>query len=435
MSQRPKQVSGFTSHVSRFTFHASRLTSHASRITSRVPLIWPLLTLILILTACLRWVRFSELPPGLWYDEAYTLAQAQRLTQGGEFQIYYPQKHGEPAIIWLTALALGLGAGHLAPRWVSSVSGVFSVLLLFFAVRDIMRGEVTEGDETGSERAAWLALGSAAALGINYDFLFHTRMSWQAALVTPFFLVTVWLFWRGMRDGRYQDFVTAGLMAGMAQYAGVAARLLPVAVALVLVGWLGKSRQREGWPREGWKLWRARWKGLLVTGGAALLVYTPLLAAFLAHPEWFGRRLRTAASASSLLSNLGRTLAGWLWLGEAAHHSLPGRPIYDPAMGALLLVGAAVTIRHIRRPSCNVWLAWFVGALPGGFLSEPTPMFYRIMTAELLNEAGVGEPHDGGAGRLGPVRHRRIPDLAPRRQARPSPAQPGPAAAADCFRL
>jgi hypothetical protein len=56
-------------------------------------------------------------------------------------------------------------------------------------------------------------------------------------------------------------------------------------------------------------------------------------------------------------------------------------------MGALLLVGAAVAIRHIRQPMYNVWLAWFVGALPGGFLSEPTPMFYRIMTAEPATSA------------------------------------------------
>jgi hypothetical protein len=353
---------------------------------------WIILTLVLILTASLRWVRFSELPPGLWYDEAYTLAQAQRLTQGGAFQIYYPEKHGEPAIIWLTALALELGAGHLAPRWVSSASGVLSVLLLFFAVRDVMRQEKTGGDETGSGRAEWLALGSAAALGVNYDFLFHTRMSWQAALVTPFFVVTVWLFWRGMRGGRYRDFITAGLMAGMAQYTGVAARMLPAAVALVVVGWLGegwrgKGWQEKGWQERGWQLWRDRWKGLLVAGGAALLAYAPLLIAFLANPEWFGRRLRTAASAPSLVPNLGRTLAGWLWLGEAAHHSLPGRPIYDPVMGALLLVGAAVAIRHIRRPTYNVWLAWFVGVLPGGFLSEPTPMFYRIMTAEPATSA------------------------------------------------
>jgi len=341
----------------------TQVNDHAPRTTHHVPrTIWVLLVLVLVLTACLRWVRFGSFPPGLWYDEAYTLAEAQKLVQGGQFRIYYPEKHGAPAIFWLTALALRLGADHLAPRWVTSISSVLDVLLLFLAVRDVMRQE--------SDHADWLALGSAAALGINYDYLFHSRMSWQGALVSTTFIVVVWFFWRGMRDGHLWDFFLAGAVAGASQYAGVAARMLPLVILLALMGWLIQDRQ----------CWRTRWQGLLVMGGAAAVAFAPLAHAFLTHPEWFGRRMQTAAPLSALLPNLGRTLAGWLWMGEAALHSLPGRPIYDPAMGLLLVVGTAVAVSKIRRAAYSVWLAWFVGVLPGGFLSEPTPMFYRIMT-------------------------------------------------------
>lgn len=340
----------------------TRATHHAARSTKLRQTTWALL-LVLALTAGLRWVGFRAFPPGLWYDEAYTLVEGQRLSQGGPFQIYYPEKHGEPAIVWLTALALRLGGNHLAPRWVSSVSSLIGVLLLFFAVRDIMRHE--------TRQASWLALGSAAALGINYAFLFYSRMSWQGALATTTFIAAVWFFWRGMRDGRLWDFVLAGLMLGGSQYTSVAARLLPLTFLLVLAGWLGESRR--------W--WCARWRGLLAAGVAASLTYGPLASAFLTHPEWFGRRLRTATSLSALLPNVGRTLAGWLWMGSAGLHSLPGRPIYDPAMGFLLLVGLGVAIWKIRRPAYSVWLAWFAAVLPGGFLSDPTPMFYRVVTA------------------------------------------------------
>ena len=339
------------------------ITGRAAQGAEQRLIAWVLLALVLALTAALRWFRFTTFPPGLWYDEAYSLAEGQRLAQGGQFQIYYPEKHGEPAIFWLTALALRLGAGHLAPRWVTSVSSVISVCLLFFAVRDIMRHDC--------EHADWLALGSAAVLGINYEFLFHSRMSWQGALVATPFVAAVWLFWRALRNGRCREFGVAGLMAGLSQYTGVAARMLPLVLLLMLLGWLGEGRD--------W--WRARWKGLLVAGGAALLAYGPLASAFLAHPEWFGRRLQTAETSTSLLASVGRTLAGWLWMGEAALHSLPGRPIYDPLMGFLLLAGAAIAVGRIRRPSYNVWLAWFAGVQPGGFLSSPTPMFYRVMPA------------------------------------------------------
>ena len=343
--------------------HVSYITRHFPHRTRQRLAMWMVLALVLALTACLRWVGFSEFPPGLWYDEAYTLAEAQQLTQGGEFRIYYPEKHGAPAIFWLTALALKLGAGHLAPRWVTSASSVADVLLLFFAVRDIMHGE--------SKHAEWLALGSAAALGINYEYLFHSRMSWQGGLVSTTFIVAVWFFWRGMRDGRLWDFVVAGAMTGASQYTGVAARLLPLVILLSLSGWLEHGRH----------FWRARWKGLLLMGAAALIVFAPLGRAFLIHPDWFGRRMQTAAPLSALLPNLGRTLAGWLWIGGVALHSLPGRPIYDPALGSLLVIGAAVALWKIRRPAYSVWLAWFLGVLPGGFLAEPTPVFYRVTPA------------------------------------------------------
>jgi len=325
--------------------------------------VWALLTLVLLLAGCLRWVRFAAFPPGLWHDEAYSLAEGQRLMQGGSLLSTFSEKHGEPVIIWLTALALRLGAGRLAPRWATSASSVVAVLLLFFAVRDVMRRE--------SARADWVGLGAAAALAVNYEFLFHSRMSWHGALVATLFIPAVWLFWRGMRDGRCRDFGLGGVVAGIAQYAGVTARMLPLVLLLVLLGWLSADR----------RCWRTRWKGLVVAVGGGLLAVAPLLVILFAHPEWFAGRLHTAAPLSDILPNVGRTLAGWLWMGEAALHSLPGRPIYDPAMALLLLLGAGVSIWRVHRPSYSVWLAWFVGVLPGGFLSAPTPMFYRVMTA------------------------------------------------------
>ncbi|MFQ6099790.1 MAG: glycosyltransferase family 39 protein [Anaerolineae bacterium] len=336
---------------------------HAPRDMKQRFAVWVLLALVLVLTVCLRWYRFATFPPGLFYDEAYGLMEAQRLVQGGGFQIYYPGTRGEPAFFWLTALALKMGAGYRAPRWVSAVSSAASVPLLFFAIRDILRRE--------SEQADWLALGGAAALGVNYAYLLNSRMGWEIPLIVVTFIAAVWFFWRGMRDGRGRDFALAGLVLGAAQYVWVSARLLPLVFLLVLLGWLG----------QGWRWWRARWKGLLIACGSALLIYAPLAFNFLTHPEWFERKLRTAALASAILPNLGRTLAGWLWLGGAALHDLPSRPIYDPAMGFLLLLGIAVATCKIRRPAYNVWLAWFVGVLPAGFLSAPTPVFYRVLAA------------------------------------------------------
>mgnify|MGYP006292883687 CR=1 FL=1 len=329
------------------------------------PLIWGLFAAVVLLAAGLRWVNFAQFPPGLWWDEAYSLEGARRILDEGEFRVYYAGKHGEPAIFWLSALALRLGAGHLAPRWVSSFSGVATVVLLFFAVRDVLRKMGRAAD--------WVALGSAGVLATNYVFLFYTRMSWQAALAAPFFVLTVWLFWRGLDRGRLSDFVIAGVAAAAAQYTSVSARVLPIVAVLVLGVWL-VARERS-------TRWWARWRGLLAMGVAATVVYLPMAVTFLTHPGWFGRRLETAASREEILSNMVRTLAGWVVRGDAGFHSLPGRPIFLFPMAALWILGCLVALWHWRKPAYTLWLAWLVGCLPGGFLSNPTPMFYRFLTA------------------------------------------------------
>ena len=334
--------------------------------TPRRELRWALVILVVCIAGGLRWFDFSDFPPGMWYDEAYTLRGAQELLQGGSLRLYYPEKHGEPAMFWLTALALRLGAGHLAARWVASISGVLSVLLLFFAVRDIFR-------------SYWLGLASALALSFNYAHLFYTSMAWEQALATLLFIPTIWCFWRGLRDGRVRDFVVAGVLLGGSQYTSVNARLLPLSLGLVLLGWLPVALRPDhgGW-RAAWQRWR--W-GLLALGLAATLVYAPLGWTFMRNPEWFGRRMAASADSAAWLPNLWLTLGGWLWRGGAGLHALPGRPIYDPAMGALLLLGLGVALWRWRRPTHNLWLAWFIGLLPGSLLSHPTPVFYRVLPA------------------------------------------------------
>jgi hypothetical protein len=326
-----------------------------------------LVLLVLCVAGALHWIDFSSFPPGMWYDEAYTLRRAQQLAQGGAFRLYYPEKHGEPAMFWLTALALRLGAGPLAARWIASISGVLSVLLLFFAVRDILD-------------SYWIALGSILALSFNYAHLFYTRMAWEQALATLFFIPAIWLFWRALRSGRVLDFIVAGLLTGASQYTSVNARMLPLSMLLITLGWLATvfdPDREDGW-RTAWARWRA---GLLAMVLAAALIYVPLGLAFLRNPDWFTRRMAASADSIAWLPNLWRALGGWLWRGGAGLHALPGRPIYDPAMGMLLLLGLGVALWRWRRPAYNLWLAWFLSLLPGSLLSYPTPVFYRVLPA------------------------------------------------------
>ncbi|MCA9926103.1 MAG: glycosyltransferase family 39 protein, partial [Anaerolineales bacterium] len=323
------------------------------------------LLIVLLLTGWLRWFHFDSFPPGLWYDEAYHLATAQRIAQGVDAPLlYYPEKTGEPAFFWLTAVALRLGAGHLAPRWVAAVAGWVSVLLLFGAAHDILRPRL-------GHDAAWVAVGSAAILGSNYAFLFNSRMGWEPTLATAVIIAAVWLFWRALRDGHRRDFLGAGIVIGITPYTSVIARSLPLLLLLIGLLWLPQMRHQ----------WRSRLVSGALLGGTAVFLLSPLLRLFITQPELFNRRLAAAAEPATWARNLGLTLAGFLWRSGKALHSLPDRPIFGPALALLLLIGSGVALWYWKRTSFLVWLLWLFSFIPAGVLSSPAPVFYRILPA------------------------------------------------------
>jgi hypothetical protein len=323
-----------------------------------------LLLALLALTAGLRWYRFETFPPGLWYDEAYYLREAQALVQDGDFQMYYPDTPGEPAFTWLTAGALWLGANHLATRWVSTSASILSIAVLFFSTRDMVRAE--------GKSAEWLALLSGAGLAANYAYLLNSRMGWEVPVSVSGYILTVWLFWRSLRDGSRSDAVLAGVALGASQYVWVGARLLPLVLFMVLIGWQASAGDDH-------RHRRARSVGTTVF--AAVLTSVPLLVCFIRNPAWFFVKLQAAGSPQTVLPNLRKSLAGWLFIGGAGLHDLPGRPILDPAMGVLLVTGLLSCVQRLRRPNHAVWVAWLVGTLPTGVLADPAPSFYRMMAA------------------------------------------------------
>jgi len=353
-------------------------------------------TLVAILAIGLRWYHFNEFPPGLWFDEAHHLNGAQALALGlTPPRIYYPVKTGEPAIYWLTALAIRLGADHLAPRWVAAISSLFGVGLIYVVSYDVLRRRYAF--------AGAVSLWPMAVLATNYFYLFNSRMGWEPVLVTVLSILTIWLFWRGLMTGRVIDFFWSGVFLGASQYTGVIARSLPIVLLLLTLLWLAATRStftarsRKGGDAGGVNgtYYGMRLRGLLVSAGAAAVVYLPLARHFIGNPGLFAQRLETSASADQWLGNMSRTLGGFVWLEEQTLHRLANRPVFDWPIATLLIIGTCIALWRWRNPVYSIWLAWIVGFLPGAMLSAPAPVFYRylptIPAAAVLSGVAIAE--------------------------------------------
>ncbi|MBK8988396.1 MAG: hypothetical protein IPM39_20405 [Chloroflexi bacterium] len=96
---------------------------------------WLALPTILLLTAALRFYRLDQLPPGLWFDEAWSSVAARDSAAQGLYPVYYAASFGgmHPAIVYLARLANALSDYPLSLRYAVAVVSTLTVGVAFFA--------------------------------------------------------------------------------------------------------------------------------------------------------------------------------------------------------------------------------------------------------------------------------------------------------------
>ena len=135
---------------------------------------WAGLGVVTLLAAFLRFYKLNELPPGLWFDEAWVSIQARNAVASGVFPIYLSTSHGgvHPAILYLTILARWLTTNHpLAIRFGVAAVNVLIVPISYWALRAIFR--LTNEHRSISH---WAALGGAFILAVAFPMVLMSRL-------------------------------------------------------------------------------------------------------------------------------------------------------------------------------------------------------------------------------------------------------------------
>jgi len=323
---------------------------------------------ITVLGAVLRVAALGQIPPGLYHDEAYNGLDALEVLSG-HWSVYFAANHGrEPLYIYLSALPLAiLGRTPAALRLAAAVVGTLTIPVTAFLARSWF-----------GRRVGWL---SAAILAVTFWHVHLSRVAFRAVTLPLWVALALLVGTWAWRCGGWERWLLAGAVYGLGFYTYLPVRLTP----LVLAAWVGvlalRGKARRLWPGGVW----------FALGAAATLA--PLAAYAVDH--WgvvmgrpgavsvFNPLINKGDLWGTLLRHLVRTLGMFFVRGDTIpRHNLPGRPVFDPALGLAMVVGTAWAAARARRHIAPALLLTWIGLmLVPTWLAEDAPHFLRAVGA------------------------------------------------------
>ena len=328
-------------------------------------------TLVLLAAAAMHLWHITSVPAGLHYDEAFHGVQAQSVL-GGNLRLYFTENQGnEPAIIYLTAVAVRLLGSHTwSGRLAASLAGLVTIALLVPAGR--------RSAPDSNTRAATGLLGAVCLTGLQWH-LNVSRFGSQPVLAALAAAGTLWGWRAGMQSGRTRHFAAAGLFCALGLYSYGAARVLPLA----LLGAAAAHVVLRAHPA------RAA-RGLVASAGVCAIAYAPLAVWFGLHPGWFTNRLLQVYAARSVPASFARMLGGLVWRGDRNWvFNLPGRPALDGLQVLLFAAALGSSVWQLlprksaaaqRANTATLWIFLLCGLLPAA-LAPDAPHFGRAAGA------------------------------------------------------
>jgi 4-amino-4-deoxy-L-arabinose transferase-like glycosyltransferase len=320
---------------------------------------------ILIIAAFLRLYQFTDLPPGLYPDEAMNGNNALEALRAGEFKVFYPENNGrEGLFINIQALFLKflmpLFGGNPEPwmlRLPSALFGILTVLGIYFLTKEILNKNT--------------ALLASFLLATSFWHINFSRIGFRA-IMAPFFLAWALYFLLKaldsiLRTSDAQKFnwkfsaIIGGLLYGLGFYTYISYRATPLLILVIFVlYWFSILRtsdvQKLNFTRK--KFLFSIFCFLL----SAIIVAAPLGLYFLDHPrDFFGRAGQISIFESpALFKDLGLNIlktAGmfnisgdWNW-----RHNIAGRPLLFWPVGVLFLIGIIIGLVSIfKNPKSEI---------------------------------------------------------------------------------
>jgi hypothetical protein len=328
----------------------------------------PLLILILLAAVFFRFHKLDSVPPGLTHDEGAVGFFVRQVADGTGFSIDAPYGYAnEPFTQYSAAVVMILlGQSDWALRTHQAFWGVVLVLGTF------VWGRAAFGRAVG--------LSAAALAAVNFWPVMTSRFALNSSPAPALITLAFWLMWIAL----FKEHLHARSLAWLG-------------FALALAGALVTYEASRG----AWLALPAFLVYLLIVGprqrlgqfAAALTFGTALALPHLLNPAAWGRTgtlaepLTAAASGNfrPLLDNAVEAFGTLFLKGDPfIVYNIPGRPVFDPLLGALFVGGLLICLWRWRGPAYCFALLWFgAGFAPAAAIGAFTMMLHAI-TAQTI---------------------------------------------------
>lgn len=345
-----------------------------------------LLFLILGIAMFFRFFLISQIPPGLYPDEAMNGSNAQETIQNGgplsAGKAFYPENNGREGLfinIQAFFLEILIPDGKTPEPWMlripSALFGVLTVFAVFLLARELFRGE-------GEKKATAIGLIAAFFLATSFWHVNFSRIGFRAIMSPLFLSLGIWLLLLAFRKSSSWFIpLLGGIAYGLGFHSYIAYRATPLLLAIVAILFL----RELGWKRL--------LKTLAIFAAGVILASLPLVVYFAANPgDFFGRTAQVSVFSSpspllDLLKNCVLTFGMFFFRGDGNwRHNISGAPELFLPVAILFAVGLAAAAMSLKKTGKTshtagwVLLSWLaIAAAPVVISNEGIPHALRAI--------------------------------------------------------
>ena len=232
----------------------------------------PLLTIITLASAVLRFYDINAIPPGLHYDIAANAILVEDIAFKGFRPVFISAYTGKEVLFFYSAAAIFkiIGSSIFALKFTAAIWGTITIPITFFAIRQVLKHH---------RHSHFIAITAATFVAFSFTHLVWSRFGLRAITQPAIQALAIGLLFRALRHNKSRDFLLSGLLLGLTFHTYLAARVLPLALLIsclpIAISYFNKSIRKQ---------WRLPLSGDLVQFVLGLLiVIMPLILLSLIH--------------------------------------------------------------------------------------------------------------------------------------------------------
>ena len=182
-----------------------------------------LLACVVALAIFFRFFRFTQFPPGLWFDEAVNGTDALSIIDGDHFTVWRTSNFGHSTMYFYLLIASFRSFGYtlFAFRLVPALAGLAAVAAVYLLGRSLL-GPIP-------------ALVAAALMAVARFPVTFSRISWEASLQPALETMAVFFLFQAIEKKSRLFFALAGAYLAAGLYTYLAFRFVPVMIAFFLL--------------------------------------------------------------------------------------------------------------------------------------------------------------------------------------------------------